>query len=185
MCTFITSAVLLEKYCSHWKSSFVLVFRVLAWVFINFKPQCLKLKGQYRTINKVNWMCNGSFQHWDHCASHTSETQQKQVYGNYPNVLQVGLPLPKENFYSNKDLLLELQSPHMIIWDLWISTKIFCNGIHQFVGNHKAREALCDFTVSLICLEHFVTTSSIFYYLFPKIYSAWWLGRVTCCCYSF
>lgn len=185
MCTFITFAVLLEKYCSHWKSSFVLVFRVLAWVFINFKPQCPRLKGQYRTINKVNWMCNGSFQHWDHCASHTSETQQKQVYGNCPTVLQVGLPLPKENFYSNKDLLLELQSPHMIIWDLWINTKIFCNGIHQFVGNHKAREALCDFTVSLICLEHFVTTSSIFYYLFPKIYSAWWLGRVTCCCYSF
>lgn len=117
-------------------------------------------------------MCNGSFQHWDHCASHITETQQKQVDGNCPTVLQVGLPLLKANFYSDKDLLLELQSPHMIIWDLWINTKIFSNGIHQFVGNHEAREALFDFIVLLTCLEHSVTISSIFYYLFPKINSA-------------
>lgn len=180
-CTFVTFAVFLEKYCSHWKSSCLLVFEVLAWVFINFKPQCPKLKGQYRTINKVNWMCNGIFQHWGHCTSHTTA---KVGIRKLP-ILQMGLPLPKENFYSNKDRLLEVQSPHLIIWDLRINTKIFSIGVQQFMGNHKAREALCDFTVLLTSLEHTDRTSCIFYYLFPKINSAWWSGRATCCCYSF
>lgn len=87
-------------------------------------------------------------------------------------ILQMGLPLPKENFYSNKDRLLEVQSPHLIIWDLRINTKIVSIGVQQFMGNHKAREALCDFTVLLTSLEHTDRTSCIFYYLFPKINSA-------------